>query len=87
MLGERIFDRRDLVPGSAGILLHELRSDFVLPRLLLPRRVAPALRDRLDDDEPAARFEGAPDVLEHRLVLGHLVIGVDDQRRVERSFG
>jgi hypothetical protein len=42
VIGERIFDRRHLVPGGAGIFLHELRSDFVLPRLLLPRRVASA---------------------------------------------
>ena len=59
----------------------------MLARLLLARSVPPSRRNRLDDHQPPSGFQRFFDVLEHGLVLGHFVIGVYDQHRVEQRFG
>ncbi len=59
----------------------------MLARLLLARSVAASRRNRLDDHQPPSGFQRFFDVLEHCLVLGHFVVGIYDQRRVEHRLG
>src|SRR5262245_19227779 len=86
-LDERRVALDHLETRRAQFLVDDLDRDVVLRDLLLSREPAAAVVHWFDDNEAPIGLQRRTNMPKHRLVLGHLVIRVMDQNRIELIDG
>src|SRR5439155_17550583 len=86
-LDEVIVTFHDIEPGSSQLSVDNVRLDVMLRDLLIARQPSTRIVQWFHDQQASARLESGTNVPKHRIVLGHFVVSVVDQRRVELTDG